>query len=108
MDFDKTGDHILAIAKDISSIVQGEMEKLSKKNGSPEGTIDGITASKVVAALTFVAAHMAMELGSSKVAYLGLLTNTWDFIENQKDGMKSSEDAEKEAEELINKVKGMV
>ena len=107
MDFDKTGDSILAIAKDISYMMQGEMEKLSVKNGSPEGTIDGVTASKVVAALTFVAAHMAMELGSGKAQYFGLLGNTWDFIEKQKEIMNSSE-AEKEAEELINKVKGMV
>jgi hypothetical protein len=107
MDFDKTGDHILDIAKDISLIMQGEMDKLSKKNGSPEGTIDGETASKVVAALTFVAAHMAMEIGSGKIQYFGLLNNTWDFIEKQKERINSS-DAEKEAEELINKVKGVV
>jgi len=107
MDFDKTGDSILAIAKDISLLMQGEMDKLSKANGSPDGVIDGMTASKVVAALTFVAAHMAMELGSGKAQYFGLLGNTWDFIEKQKEIMNSSE-AEKEAEELINKVKGMV
>lgn len=107
MDFDKTGDSILAIAKDISYMMQGEMDRLSKANGSPDGVIDGITASKVVAALTFVAAHMAMEIGSGKVQYFGLLGNTWDFIEKQKERINSS-DAEKEAEELINKVKGMV
>jgi hypothetical protein len=106
MDFDKTGDSILVIAKDISFMMQGEMEKLSAKNGSPEGTIDGVTASKVLAALTFVAAHMAMEIGAGKAQYFGLLGNTWDFIENQKEKMNNS-DAEKEAEELINKVKGM-
>jgi hypothetical protein len=108
MESENHGDSILAIAKDISFIMQGEMEKLSIKNGTPEGTIDGITASKIVAALTFVAAHMAMEIGSSKDGYLGLLNMTWDFIENQKKEMGFSDDAKKQTEELLNKVRGMV
>lgn len=106
MSDENVGDHILDMAKNFSLIMQGEMEKLSKANGSPEGVIDAPTASKVVAALTFVVAHMAMEVGSGKRQYINLLENTWGFIKSQKSRMKDFDEVEKQVEEVINKAKG--